>query len=131
MYRLKDQPLLFASTLMLSMIGSSLGILLFWGAALFFKPVKRTVIDITNLTGMDGITPLYFLIFGALCLLSLLGVLKMKQWQKAGLFFYFGAQSAMLFLPVVWLGWNAFSVANTIFTLLFTFIYLSFYRRMG
>jgi hypothetical protein len=131
MQRLKDQPLLFASTIILSLIGGSMGMLLFFGAALFFKPVKETVIGVTNLTAMDHLGPVYFVLLGALCLLSLIGVIKMKKWQKAGFFFYLGAQLTILFLPVIWLGWNAFSVVNAIFTLLFGFIYLLFYRRMG
>ncbi|HKJ41494.1 MAG TPA: hypothetical protein VKA27_05335 [Sunxiuqinia sp.] len=129
--KLKDQPLLLSSALVLSLIGGILGMLLFWGSAIFFDPVKEFVIGVTNLTSMDKITPFYFVLFGALCLVSFVGVLKMKRLQKAGFFFYLGTQLAMLFLPVVWLNWNAFSVNNTIFTLLFVLIYLSFYRRMN
>ena len=129
--KLKDQPLLFSSAIVLSLIGGMLGMLLFWGAAIFFGPAKDFIISVTNLTSMDQITPFYFVLFGALCLLSFVGVLKMKRLQKAGFFFYLGAQLVMLFLPVIWLNWNAFSVNNTIFTLLFVLIYLSFYRRMA
>lgn len=128
--KLKEHPLLFSSAIVLSLTGGILGMLLFWGAAIFFTPAKEFVVSVTNLTSMDKITPLYFVLFGALCLVSFLGVLKMKKLQKAGFFFYLGAQLAMLFVPVIWLGWNAFSVNNTIFTLLFVLIYLSFYRRM-
>ena len=130
MHKLKEQPLLFSSTIVLSLLGSSLGILLFCGAALFFKQAKEMIVGITNITSMDKITPLYFFMFGALYLLSFLGVLKMKKWQKPGFFVYLGAQLVMLFLPVIWLDWNAFSVTNTIFTSLFVLIYLSFYQRM-
>ena len=79
---------------------------------------------------MDGLSAFYFMLLSALCLLSLIGVFKMKKHQKAGFFFYLGAQLALLFLPVIWLNWNAFSVTNTIFTALFSLIYLSFYNRM-
>lgn len=130
MQKLKDQPLLFSASIVLSLIGGVLGIVLFWGGALFFNKSKELVESITNITAMDLISPLYFFLFGALCLLSFIGVLKMKKWQKAGFFFYLGAQATMLFLPAIWLGWNAFSVTNTIFTLLFVLIYRSFYRRM-
>ena len=128
--KLKDQPLLFSSAIVLSLTGGALGILLFWGAALFFNSAQEFIISVTNITSMERITPLYFVLFGALSLLSFIGVLKMKKWQKAGFFFYLGAQLVMLFLPVIWIDWNAFSVNNTIFTLIFVFIYLSFYRRM-
>lgn len=129
--KLKEHPLLFSSAIVLSLIGGILGMLLFWGAALFFTSAKEFVVSVTNLTSMDQITPLYFVLFGALCLVSFLGVLKMEKLQKVGFFFYFGAQLAMLFVPVIWLNWNAFSVNNAIFTLLFVLIYLSFYRRMS
>lgn len=129
--KLKEHPLLFSSAIVLSLIGGILGMLLFWGAALFFTSTKEFVVSVTNLTSMDQITPLYFLLFGALCLVSFLGVIKMEKLQKAGFYFYLGAQLAMLFVPVIWLDWNAFSVNNTIFTLLFVLIYLSFYRRMS
>ena len=129
--KLKDQPLLFASAIALSLVGGGLGVLLFWGTALFFGHVKELVVSVTNLTSMDHVSPLYFVFLGALSLLSLIGVLKMKKWQKAGFYFYLGAQLTMLFLPALWIDWNAFSVNNTIFTLLFLLIYLSFYRRMS
>jgi hypothetical protein len=127
----ENQPLLFVSTTFLSLLGSGLGIVLFGLAALFFDPAKAWIISITNSTSMDRITPLYFLLFMALCLLSFIGLVKIKKWQKAGLIFYFGAQLTMLFLPVIWLDWNAFSVVNLIFTTIFLVIYLSFYNRMG
>lgn len=128
--KLKDQPLLFSSAIVLSLIGGALGTLMFWGTALFFNEVKDLIISVTNLTSMDQVSPFYFVLLGALSLLSFVGVLKMKKWQKAGFSFYLGAQLVMLFLPAIWIDWNAFSVNNTIFTLLFVLIYLSFYRRM-
>jgi len=128
--KLKDQPLLFSSAIVLSLIGGAMGVLLFWGTALFFNEVKGAVVSVTNLTSMDEVSPSYFFLLGALSLLSFIGVLKMKKWKKAGFFFYLGAQLVMLFLPAIWIDWNAFSVNNTIFTLFFVLIYLSFYRRM-
>ncbi|KOH44328.1 hypothetical protein [Sunxiuqinia dokdonensis] len=127
----ENQPLLFVSATTLSLLGSGIGLVLFGLAALFFTPAKAWVIGITNSTSMDRITPLYFLLFMALCLLSFVGVIKIRKWQKSGLFFYLGAQLVMLFLPVIWLDWNAFSVNNLIFTTIFVFIYFSFFNRMA
>lgn len=127
----ENQPLLFVSTILLSLVGSSLGLVLFAAAALFFEQTKQLVIEVTNISSMDGLSAFYFMLLAALCLLSLIGVLKMKKYQKAGFFFYLGAQLALLFLPVIWLNWNAFSVTNTIFISLFSLIYLSFYKRMA
>lgn len=127
----ENQPLLFVSTSLLSLLGGGLGIVLFGLAALFFNPAKAWVISVTNSTSMDRITPLYFLLFMALCLLSFVGVVKIRKWQKAGLVFYLGAQLTMLFLPVIWLDWNAFSVVNAIFTGIFLLIYFSFFKHMS
>ena len=127
----ENQPLLFVSATLLSLLGSGLGIILFGLAALFFNSSKAWVISVTNSTSMDWITPLYFSLFMALCLLSFVGVVKIRKRQKAGLFFYLGAQLTMIFLPVIWLDWNAFSVVNLIFTTIFLFIYFSFYNRMS
>ena len=127
----ENQPLLFVSATLLSLLGSGLGIAFFGLAALFFNPAKAWIISVTNSTSMDRITPLYFLLFMALCLLSFVGAVKIRKWQKAGLFFYLGAQLTMLFLPVIWLDWNAFSVVNAIFTTIFLLIYFSFYKHMS
>jgi hypothetical protein len=126
----EEQPLLFVSTIFLSLVGGSLGIVLFGTGALFFEQTKAWVISVTNITSMDRITPLYLLLFAGFSLLSLVATIKMKHWQRTGFFFYTGAQLAMLFLPVIWLDWNAFSVVNSIFTALYVLIYFSFYNRM-
>jgi len=127
----ENQPLLFVSASVLSLLGSGIGLVLFGLAALFFKPAKTWIISVTNSTSMERITPLYFLLFMGLCLLSFVGVVKIRHWQKAGFFFYLGAQLAMLFVPVIWLDWNAFSVVNLIFTAIFLFIYFSYYKLMS
>ena len=127
----ENQPLLFVSATLLSLLGSGIGLVLFALAALFFSPAKAWIISVTNSTSMDPMTPQYFLLFMALCLLSFVGVVKIRKWQKAGFFFYLGAQLAMLFLPVIWLDWNAFSVVNLIFTAIFVFIYFSYYKLMS
>jgi|GEM_PF-3586221 hypothetical protein len=125
-----EEPLLFISAIYLSLLGSVFGIVLFGIAALFFTKTKELVIGVTNLTSMDHITPLYLLLFAGFCGVSLIGVLKMKRWQKSGFYIYTIAQLAILFLPAIWIDWNAFSVMNGLFSALFILIYLSFYPRM-
>ncbi|WP_430974623.1 hypothetical protein [Sunxiuqinia rutila] len=127
----ENQPLLFVSTTLLSLLGSGLGVLAFGFVALVFEPSKNWIISVTNSTSMDHFTPVYFVLLMAVSLLSLIGVIKIRKWQKAGFFFYLGAQLALLFMPVLWLGWSAFSVINLIFTSLFLLIYLSFYKHMS
>jgi hypothetical protein len=40
----------------------------------------------------------------------------MWKLHRDGLFIYTISQLIILFLPVIWLGWNAFSVTGAIFT---------------
>ncbi|WP_321286047.1 hypothetical protein [uncultured Sunxiuqinia sp.] len=126
-----DQPLLFTSAIYLSLLGGVLGILLFSIAALYFTKTKELVVGVTNLTSMDHVTPLYLLLFVGFCVVSLIGVLKMKRWQKSGFYIYTIAQLAILFLPAIWIDWNAFSVTNGLFSALFILIYLSFIPKMS
>ncbi len=124
----KDRPLLLSSALLLSTIGSSIAVLAYFCAVIFFNQTGRLIETLTNTQTMQKITPLYFTIFCGLYLLSLIGVIKMKKQQKAGYFFYTGAQLSLLVVPVLWLGPNAFSATNTIFTLLFIAIYSVFLK---
>jgi len=119
----KDRPLLLSAALLLSTVGSSVAVLLYFSAAVFFNQTSLLIEQLTNMQTMQKITPSYFIIFGALYGLSLLGVMKMRGQQKAGYFFYTGAQLILLIVPLLWLGVNAFSATNTIFTLLFIAIY--------
>ena len=127
----KDQPLLFSTTITLSIIGSSLAVIVYWVSAVFFTQAKTIIGQLTNSQSMQDITSLFFVIFGALYLVSLIGAIKMWKLQKAGYFFYAGAQILILLIPLFWLGGNAFSSTNTIFTLLFIGIYTAFLKAFN
>ena len=129
--KFKDRPLLLSAALLLSTIGSSLAVLLYFSAAVFFNQTSLLIEKLTNMQTMQKITPLYFIIFGALYVLSLLGIIKMRGQQKAGYFFYTGAQVTLLIVPPLWLGANAFSATNTIFTLMFIAIYSIFLKSFN
>jgi hypothetical protein len=115
-------PLLSAA-LLLSFIGSSIGTLIYFTAAIFFDQSRKIIEELTNIQTSQKIAPLYFVIFGTMYCLSLIGVLKMHKMQKAGYFFYISAQICLLIVPLLWMGLNAFSATNTIFTALFITIY--------
>lgn len=119
----QEHPLLFSAAILLSLIGSSLATLTYFTAAIFFDQTKEMVERFTNIQTPQKIAPLYFVIFGALYSLSLVGVLKMRKMQKAGYFFYASAQICLLIVPLLWMGPHAFSATNTIFTFLFITIY--------
>jgi len=121
----KKDHLLLSAALLLSMIGSIIGVIMYFSAALFFDKAQSLIIQFTDIRSMENINPLYFDIFGALYALSLAGVILMKKRWKRGFFFYTSAQIVILFVPVLWLGGGAFSCLNLIFTLLFIGIYFS------
>ena len=127
----KKQPLLFSTTITLSFIGSGLAAIVYWVSAVFFTQAKTIIEKLTNFQSMQDITSLFFVILGALYLLSFIGAVKMWRLQKAGYFFYAGAQILILIIPLIWLGGNAFSSTNTIFTLLFIGIYTSFLKAFN
>ena len=121
-------PLLNAASV-LSEIGSLTGTLLYFSAAIFFNETKELVLRITNSQAMNGINPSYFILFGWLYLVSLSGILKIRQLKRSGYWIYLICQLTILFTPMIKLGTSAFSATNTIFTVLFLFIYSLFYHR--
>ncbi|MGV8090304.1 MAG: hypothetical protein AB2L24_00380 [Mangrovibacterium sp.] len=119
----QERPPLLLAALLLSFIGSSMGTLIYFTAAIFFDQSLEIIEELTNIQTSQKIAPLYFVIFGTMYCLSLIGVLKMYKMQKAGYFFYISAQICLLIVPLLWIGLNAFSATNTIFTVLFITIY--------
>lgn len=125
---MKDRPILFQSACIFSIAGSSIGFISMLLATIFFETVSQKIESFTNITSTDQLSPLYFASLMAAFGVSLAGVIKLYRMQRAGLYFYLTAQIVILFLPVIWMGSNGFSVANVIFTFLFSGVYLYFYR---
>lgn len=126
----KKEPLLLSAALLLSIIGSITGVIMYFLSALFFDKAQSLIIHFTDLRSMQGINALYFDIFGALYALSLSGVILMKKRYKKGFYLYTTSQIVILFIPVLWLGGGAFSFVNLIFTLLFITIYLGYLKYL-
>jgi hypothetical protein len=127
----QTRPLLLSAALLLSVIGSSIATLAYFTAAAFFDQTRQIIEKLTNIQTPQKIAPLYFVIYGALYCLSLIGVLKMMKMRKAGYFFYAGAQISLLIVPLLWMGVNSFSATNTIFTILFITIYSVFLKAFN
>lgn len=125
---MKKKPLLFESACIFSIIGSSIGFIIMFISTLFFRTVTEKITSVTNLTATEKLTPLYFAVLMAAFSVSLTGVIKLYRMQRPGLYFYLVAQLSILFFPVLWLGANAFSVTNAILTLIFSGVYLYYYR---
>lgn len=125
---MKDRPILFQSACIFSIAGSSIGFLSMLLATIFFETVSKKIESFTNITSTDQLNPLYFASLMAAFGVSLAGAIKLYRMQRTGLYFYLTAQMAILFLPVFRMGSNGFSIANAIFTLIFSGVYLYYFR---
>ncbi len=83
---------------------------------------------LTNITATEKLSPIYFALLMAAFSVSLAGAIKLYRMQRVGIYFYLTAQALILFLPVFWLGNNALSASNSVFTILFSGIYLAYYK---
>ncbi|MDO8928099.1 MAG: hypothetical protein Q7W54_03835 [Bacteroidota bacterium] len=121
---MEKKPLLYESACIFSISGSCIGFISMLVSTIFFKTITEKIVEFTNITATEKLSPLYFALLMAAFSLSLAGAIKLYRMQRAGLYFYITAQTMILFLPVIWLGSNAFSVTNAIFTVLFSGIYI-------
>lgn len=128
---MEKKPILYESACIFSIIGSSIGIISMFISTFFFRIVTEKITLLTNITATEKLSPLYFAMLMAAFSISLAGAIKLYRLQRTGLYFYLMAQAMVMFLPVVLLGPNAFSSTNAIFTLLFSGIYLFYYRLLN
>jgi hypothetical protein len=123
------KPLIYESACIFSIIGSSIGFMMMFVATFFFNFVTEKIRLITDLTATEKLSPLYFAMLMAAFSVSMAGAIQLYFMKRSGLYFYLSAQLVILFLPVLWMGSNAFSFTNAIFTLVFSGVYLAYYRR--
>ncbi len=103
----------------LTFIGSTTSFIAYFLASLFFEKASQIIIKYSNWYSVEAISPIYFTIFMALSAISLVGAIRMWKLHRDGFFIYVAAQIVLLFLPVMWLGWNSFSDTGLIFTAIF------------
>lgn len=125
---MQKKPLLFEAACIFSIAGSSIGFVSMFIATFFFSAVTEKITLLTNSTATEKLSPIYFALLMAAFSVSLTGAIKLFRMQRIGIYFYLAAQATILFLPVFWLGSNALSVSNAIFTLIFASVYLYYYR---
>ena len=125
---MRKKPILYEAACIFSMVGSSIGFISMLIATVFFRIVTEKIRSVTNITSTEKLSPLYFAMLMAAFSISLTGVIKLYRMQQAGIYFYLVAQTIILILPVVWLGSNAFSVTNVLFTTVFSAVYLYYIR---
>ncbi len=124
---MKNKPLVYESACIFSIIGSCIGFFSMLIATVFFKPVTEKITELTNITSTENLQPVYFAMLMAAFCVSLVGAIKLYRMQRSGLFFYLTAQATILFLPVFWMGGNAFSMTNAVFTTIFASVYLYYF----
>ena len=128
---MEKKPILYEGACLFSLMGSSIGILYTLITVVFFNFMMEKVVQVTNITATEHLSQLYFALLMAAFSISLAGVIKLYRMQRAGLYLYLVAQAMILFIPVIWLGSNAFSVTNTIFTILFSGVYIYYFKRLS
>jgi hypothetical protein len=118
----RRSPLLQALCI-LSFTGNVIGFLLYLSAAVLNREVRILISEISDTRETSPYTVLYFLIFALLYALSFTGVWKMWHLKKIGFLCYMFSQFAILALPFIWPGNQAFSSVAVIFTVLFVFLF--------
>ncbi len=127
---MQNKPLFFESACIFSIVGSSIGLICMFISSFFFRFITEKITSVTNITATEKLSPIYFAVLGAAFCISLVGAIKLYRLHRSGLYLYLSAQVLILFIPVLWLGSQAFSTTNAIFTATFTSIYLYWYRRL-
>jgi len=125
---MRNKPLGYESACIFSIVGSSIGFIAMFIATFFFRFITEKITAITNITATARLSPLYFGLLMSLFCISLAGAIKLYKLQRSGLYLYLTAQLFILFLPVLWLGSESFSLINAVFTAIFSSIYLYNFR---
>lgn len=100
----------------LTFIGSTSSVVGYFLASFFFEKTSAFILKYSNWHSVEAISPFYFTLLMALSALSLVGAIRMWKLHRDGFFIYTISQLVILFLPVIWLGWNSFSATGAIFT---------------
>jgi hypothetical protein len=125
------KPVIFEAASIFSIIGSSIGFVGMFLAAIFFQAAVAKITQLTNITATENLNPVYFAVLGTAFSISLIGAIKLFRAQRSGVYFYLIGQLAVMFIPVIHLGSDAFSPTNAIFTILFSGVYLYHFKRLN
>jgi len=103
----------------LTFIGNTTSFIVYFLASVFFEKTSEIIIKYSNWHSAEAVSPFYFTLLMALSAVSLIGAIRMWKLHRDGFFIFTISQLIFLFLPVIWLGWNVFSVTGAIFTAVF------------
>jgi hypothetical protein len=115
----KQRPPFLSALCLLTFMGSCIGFVGYFLAALFFEKTSELIIKYSSWHSTEAISPLYFTLLMALFALSLTGAIRMWKLHRDGFYLYVFAQLAILFVPVLWIDWPSLSTTNAIFTTVF------------
>jgi hypothetical protein len=110
---------LLSALCILTFIGSGTSFFGYFLTSVFFEKTSELIIKYSNWHSVEAISPLYFTFFMALSAISLIGAIRMWKLHLDGFIIYTISQLIILFLPVIWLDWKAFSETGAIFTVVF------------
>ena len=121
--KVNNRPPFLSALCILTFIGSTIGFLGYFVAALFFEKTSELIIQYSSWHSVDSISPLYFTVLMAMYALSLAGAIRIWKFHRDGIYLYIFAQLIILFLPVIWINGQTLSATNTIITVVFIIVY--------
>ncbi len=124
-----NRPKALKSLLILSFTGSGAGFLLYLAAVIFHNATKTFILQYSSSSSADVYSQLYFGLFALLYAASLYGVWQMWSLRRKGLYLYSLSQTAILLLPLIWIGKPAFSSVALIITVVFISAYAFQFRQ--
>lgn len=116
----KKRPDLLTALCILSFIGSGFAFIAYFIFSLFYSKFSAIIIKYSSWHSTEAVSSLYFTVLMVFFALSLVGAIRIWKGYRTGLFIYVFAQILILFLPVLWINWQAFSSTNAIFTIVFS-----------
>lgn len=115
----KIRPPFLSALCILTFVGSGISFFGYFLVSLFFEEATNLIIEFSSWHSTEALSPVYFNTLMALSAISLTGAIRMWKLHRDGYFLYIISQMIILFLPVIWIGWQTFSVTNAIFTGIF------------
>ncbi|MCF6332590.1 MAG: hypothetical protein L3J11_04825 [Draconibacterium sp.] len=113
------RPPFLSALCILTFIGSTIGFIAYFLASIFFERTSKLIIKYSSWHSVDAISPLYFTVLMVLFAFSLTGAIRIWKFHKDGFYLDILSQLLILFLPAIWIDWNAFSATNAIITGIF------------
>jgi hypothetical protein len=127
---IRNRPPFLSALCILTFIGSTIGFIAYFLAAILFKQTSELIIKYSSWHSVDAISPLYFTVLMTMYALSLTGAIRTWKFHRDGMYLYISSQFIILFLPVLWMNWQMFSMTNAIVTVVFVLGYGVNWKRL-